>query len=71
VSPQVPLLTALTAQQRLALCTAFTAVSVPAGSAVIRKGEEGDTFYVLEEGNCTVVGDDGQVSRIASVCESV
>ncbi|EFN52025.1 hypothetical protein CHLNCDRAFT_54794 [Chlorella variabilis] len=56
----VPLLTALRPQQRLALCTAFGSRVVPAGQAVIRKGEEGDTFYIIEEGGCTVVGEEGQ-----------
>lgn len=37
-----------------------------AGQAVIRKGEQGDTFFILEEGTCTVVGDEGQVR--ACVC---
>ncbi|KAI3430680.1 hypothetical protein D9Q98_005269 [Chlorella vulgaris] len=57
---KVPLLTALTSQQRLALCTAFETRKMSAGQAVIRKGEQGDTFFILEEGTCTVVGDEGQ-----------
>ncbi len=60
-SPQVPLLAPLTSQQRLALCTAFTAVSIRAGEGVIKKGEDGDTFYIIEEGACVVVADDGKV----------
>ena len=66
-APQVPLLTALRPQQRLALCTAFGSRVVPAGQAVIRKGEEGDTFYIIEEGGCTVVGEEGQVG-VAGAC---
>ncbi len=62
----MPLLTALTAQQRLALCTAFATCVVPAGQTVIKKGEEGDTFFIIEEGSCTVVGEDGQVGALIS-----
>ncbi|KAI7838861.1 hypothetical protein COHA_007362 [Chlorella ohadii] len=57
---KVPLLAPLTSQQRLALCTAFTAVSIRAGEGVIKKGEDGDTFYIIEEGACVVVADDGK-----------
>lgn len=59
--PQVPLLAPLTSQQRLALCTAFTTVAKAAGEGVIKKGEPGDTFYIIEEGSCVVVSDDGKV----------
>lgn len=62
--PQVPLLKPLTAQQRLAVCTAFTPLAVPAGRAVISKGEAADTFYIIEEGSCAVVGDEGQVRAV-------
>ena len=65
---QVPLLAPLTAQQRLALCEALTTRKVEAGAAVITKGEAGDTFYVIEEGSCVVVGDEGQVGRGLSCC---
>ena len=64
----MPLLAPLTAQQRLALCEALTTRKVEAGAAVITKGEAGDTFYVIEEGSCVVVGDEGQVGRGLSCC---
>lgn len=57
----MPLLAPLTSQQRLALCTAFTTVAKAAGEGVIKKGEPGDTFYIIEEGSCVVVSDDGKV----------
>lgn len=58
---KVPLLAPLRTQQKLALCAAFTAREVGAGQAVVTKGEEGHTFYIIEKGSCVVLGDNGQV----------
>lgn len=60
----MPLLAPLTSQQRLALCTAFKSVTKAAGEGVIKKGEPGDTFYIIEEGSCVVVADDGKVRPV-------
>lgn len=57
----MPLLTPLTAQQRLALCTAFASVKARPGQAVVTRGDPGNTFYVIEEGSCVVEGEEGQV----------
>lgn len=61
VPAQVPLLTPLTAQQRLALCTAFASVKAQPGQAVVTQGDAGETFYIIEEGSCVVEGKEGQV----------
>ncbi|KAL4451289.1 hypothetical protein ABPG77_009361 [Micractinium sp. CCAP 211/92] len=57
---KVPLLTPLTAQQRLALCTAFASVKAQPGQAVVTQGDAGETFYIIEEGSCVVEGKEGQ-----------
>ncbi|GAB4820005.1 hypothetical protein N2152v2_007051 [Parachlorella kessleri] len=55
---KVPLLAPLKTQQRLALCRSFRSRSFHSGEAVISKGEQGDSFYIVEKGACVAVGDD-------------
>lgn len=58
---QVPLLAPLGAAQRSQLCKAFLPQRYAAGSTIVQKGNQGDTFYVIEAGQCTVVNDADQV----------
>ena len=57
----MPLLTSLTAGQRSDLCTALKPRIFNAGESIVRKGEPGEAFYIVESGTCTVLGDAGQV----------
>ena len=58
---QVPLLASLNAAQRSDLCTALKPRIFNAGESIVRKGEPGESFYIVESGTCTVLGDSGQV----------
>ena len=58
---QVPLLAPLTSTQRSQLCPAMKQIHVPAGTTIVKRGEPGDTFCVIESGTCSVLGDDGLV----------
>ena len=58
---QVPLLAPLSAAQRSQLCKAFVPQSYTAGSTIVQRGNRGDTFYVIEAGQCTVVNEADQV----------
>ena len=60
---QVPLLGPLTLAQRGQLCTALQPLRhIPAGTVLVRRGEPGDAFYIVESGTCQVLGDSNQVS---------
>lgn len=56
---QVPILSNLTEQQLFQLAGCMSNCEFGAGQVVFRKGERGDTFYVVQEGNfrcvCAVV----------------
>ena len=64
---QVPLFTTLSPSQKSQLCTALRPLHVKAGTAVVRAGDAGNTFYVVEAGTCTVHSAQGQVSQTAQV----
>ncbi|KAL0041624.1 hypothetical protein WJX79_009879 [Trebouxia sp. C0005] len=57
---KVPLLASLNAAQRSDLCTALKPRIFNAGESIVRKGEPGEAFYIVESGTCTVLGDSGQ-----------
>ena len=59
---QVPLFASLSPSQKSQLCTALRPLHVKAGTAVVRAGDAGNTFYVVEAGTCTVHSVQGQVS---------
>jgi CRP-like cAMP-binding protein len=61
----VPALQSLTAYERLTIADALAPVECAEGRVVIREGEEGDTFYIVEEGEVRVTkeGVPGEVSR--------
>ena len=54
---QVPLFASLTPAQRSQLCTALKPMHVRGGTAIVRAGDVGDTFYVVEAGACSVVNE--------------
>ncbi|KAA6429168.1 MAG: cGMP-dependent kinase, partial [Trebouxia sp. A1-2] len=60
---KVPLLASLNAAQRSDLCTALKPRIFNAGESIVRKGEPGEAFYIVESGTCTVLGDSGQASH--------
>lgn len=51
----VPLLKPLSQKQHLMLCKAFRVEEYTEGDAIVREGEDGDTFYIIERGECEVV----------------
>lgn len=62
---KVPLLTGLTQQQRLQLCSAFESKDYAAGQDVVTKGDAGDAFFVVEKGACGVYADENkEVNRL-------
>lgn len=65
---QVPLLASLNAAQRSDLCTALKPRLFSAGETIVRKGEPGEAFYIVESGSCTVLGDSGQVAQPLLLC---
>ena len=62
---KVPLLTGLTQQQRLQLCSAFESKDYAAGQDVVMAGDPGDAFFVVEKGTCGVYADENkEVNRL-------
>ena len=61
----MPLFATLTPAQRSQLCTALRPMHARAGTAIVRAGDVGDTFYVVEAGACSVVNDAHQARRPA------
>ncbi len=43
-------------------------IHVPAGTTIVKRGEPGDTFCVIEAGTCSVQGEDGQVFLLTLLC---
>ncbi len=52
---QVPILAPLSKAEKLRLLDAFEERTYPAGATVVRQGEPGDLFYVIKEGEATVL----------------
>lgn len=50
----VPLLNSMEAYERSQLCDALRVETCTQGARVVTQGEAGDTFYILEEGECDV-----------------
>ncbi|KAF4675526.1 hypothetical protein FOL47_007664 [Perkinsus chesapeaki] len=53
----VPLLASMDAYERSQIADALKPVSMSAGDTIVKQGEPGDTFYVLEEGECEALKD--------------
>ena len=51
---EVPLLSSLTSYERSKIADALETQNFPAGSTIIREGDLGTTFYILEAGKATV-----------------
>ncbi|KAK4503496.1 hypothetical protein PRZ48_004411 [Zasmidium cellare] len=52
---EVPLLSSLTPYERSKIADALETVKYPAGSLIIREGDPGDKFYILESGEAEAV----------------
>ena len=52
---EVPLLSSLTAYERSKIADALETTKYPAGSIIIREGDPGDKFYILESGQAEAV----------------
>lgn len=57
---KVPLLSALTQEQKFELAGALKPINFAAGEVVVRKGDQGDSFYIIEQGECAVIEEDGK-----------
>lgn len=51
----VPLLKSLSQKEKLTLCKALRVEEYAQDDAIVREGEDGDTFYIIERGECEVV----------------
>src|SRR3989304_8387572 len=61
---RLPLFADLNPQERAALAARLRRQQVPAGTAVVRQGEGGDTFYVIQSGQAEgLQGSDGEERR--------
>jgi len=59
----------LDSEQRLIVCSEMYRVAVQEGECLIQQGEEGNTFYVVEEGELVItVKDVGQVDTLTKGC---
>ena len=56
---QVPILSPLSKVEKLQLLDAFEERTYPAGSTIIREGEPGDLFYIIKDGEATVLQSGG------------
>ena len=67
---QVPVLTALSVYERLTIADALTSKYYPAGETIIKEGEEGYEFFIVENGEviCTkmLAGKETEVSDALS-----
>jgi CRP-like cAMP-binding protein len=62
---RVPLLSGLDKKQREQLARDFKARSIPAGTVIVRQGDEhGMGFFVVAEGEVTVSVDGSEISRL-------
>lgn len=52
---QVPILTPLSKEEKLKLLDAFEEKVYPAGSTVVQEGDVGDLFYIIKDGEATVL----------------
>ncbi|EER18890.1 cAMP-dependent protein kinase regulatory subunit, putative [Perkinsus marinus ATCC 50983] len=64
----VPLLNSMDAYERSQIADALKPVSVAAGEMIVKQGEPGDTFYVIEDGDCEALKerDGGQQEVVMS-----
>ena len=58
---RVPLFSGLSTRHRKRLADAMQEARYMEGAPVVKEGQEGDTFYVILEGEATVVGPGGTI----------
>jgi len=58
VFQEVPLLKSMSLPERLKAVDALQPVTFAAGEIIMREGESGDTFYIVEEGEVVVTRDE-------------
>lgn len=56
----VPLLTSMSSNERAILADAFDEVTFDAGAIIIKEGEQGSSFYILLDGECSAKQDDAE-----------
>lgn len=59
---QVPILSPLSKEEKMRLLDAFEERTFPAGATVVKQGEPGDLFYIIKEGEATVLQTSPNVS---------
>eukprot|EP00803_Ostreobium_quekettii_P004170 evm.model.scf_1272.6 EVM.evm.TU.scf_1272.6 scf_1272:45533-46716(+) len=61
---RVPILAQLTPAQRSSLCSAFKQESFKAGKRIVKQGEQGDRFYIVESGIVGVFKDGSEMPLV-------
>ena len=56
----VPILKSLSDDEREAVMDAFVSVTFQTGQQIIRQGDQGNTFYIIREGVCSVTQSNGR-----------
>jgi len=66
---RVPVMAALSAEERTLLASRVRLLPFGAGETVVREGEEGDSMYIIYAGSCEVLKEDGHggSSRVALI----
>eukprot|EP00959_Pyramimonas_sp_CCMP1952_P473849 9502445-Pyramimonas_sp.AAC.1 len=64
----VPIFKMLDAAHRQTIVEALIPVTFQPGTAIIKKGEVGDTFYIVDKGQVTVSVEDHQLAKLGPNC---
>lgn len=64
---QTPFFTAIPEDARFHLMVAMKPVRIPAGERFIRQGEAADSFYLIQNGSCTVSVEKGGIVRPVAI----
>ncbi|OBA25749.1 camp-dependent protein kinase regulatory subunit [Hanseniaspora valbyensis NRRL Y-1626] len=60
----LPILSNLTESERNKLIDVLKIKTVPKGSVIIRQGEMGENFYIIEQGSCVVIKDNVELKAL-------